>query len=239
MKYFIILFLGISLISSCRFINGKKIRGNGNAQTEQRSVPSFSGLSSHGAFDVVVKKGEQASVVVSADENLLQYIITEVNGDKLEIRTKKGVNLRPSSSLQVIVTNPNYNELSSHGSGNIKGENQLTSTDKVELQLYGSGNINVDMTAPAVNAGISGSGNITVSGTAKQFSGTIRGSGGIHAGDLKSEEGKVEIAGSGNVEVFANNKLDVNIMGSGGVKYRGDAQINTNIAGSGSVSRIN
>lgn len=230
--------MGMTLICSCSYIKGKRVRGNGNVETEQRSLPLFKGMASYGAFDVFVKKGDQSSVEVSADENLLQYIITEVSGDKLEVKTRKGFNLRPSAPLKVIVTAPHYNELSSHGSGNIKGENQLTSPDPVNLQLFGSGNINVDMTAPSVNAEISGSGNITVSGASKQFSGSIRGSGGIHAGDHQSEEGNVEIAGSGNVEVFANNKLDINIMGSGGVKYRGGAQINTNIAGSGSVKKL-
>ena len=239
MKYILVLFIGLGLIYSCRFIGGKKVRGNGNVETEQRSLPSFDGLTSFGAFDIIVKTGDKHSAVIEADENLMQYVITEVDGDKLKISTRKGYNLRPTSSLKVIVTAPHYNELSSHGSGNIQGEDLITSPDPVKLHLTGSGNINVDMNAPSVNAQIAGSGNITVSGSSKEFSSSIHGSGDIRAGNLKAEDGDVEIAGSGNVEVYASNKLKVNIMGSGGVKYRGDAQINTNIAGSGSVTKVN
>ena len=60
----------------------------------------------------------------------------------------------------------------------------------------------------------------------------------IRAASLQAELSKVEIAGSGNVEVYATNKLDVNIMGSGEVKHRGSAQVNTSIHGSGSVKKI-
>jgi hypothetical protein len=239
MKYFLVLLLGISLVFSCRFIGGKRVRGNGNLETEQRSLSNFDGVVSHGSFDITVSTGDSHTVNVEADENLLEYIETEVDGGTLRIKTKRGFNLRPRSDIRITVTAPNFNELSSHGSGNIKGKNLLKATENAKLHLSGSGNIDVDIEAPAVDAEIAGSGNISVSGSAKEFSGTIHGSGDIRAVDMQSEQSKVEIAGSGNVEVFATNKLDIRIMGSGGVKYKGDAQVNTSIAGSGSVSKLN
>ena len=239
MKYFLILLLGIGLFFSCRFIGGKRVKGNGNMETEQRSVSSFDGVVSRGSFDITVISGDVHSVKIEADENLLQYIETDIDGGNLEIGTRQGYNLRPRRDIRVTVTAPHFNELSSHGSGSIKGETAIKATEHAKLHLSGSGNIDVNINAPSVDAEIAGSGNISVAGTAKRFSSTIHGSGDIRAGQMQSEEGKVEIAGSGNVEVFASNKLDIRIMGSGGVKYRGDAQVNTNIAGSGSVSKVN
>lgn len=239
MKYFLVLLLGVSLVFSCRYIGGKRVKGNGNVETEQRNVSSFDGVVSHGSFDVTVITGDVHSVKIEADENLLQYIDTDVEGGNLTITTRRGYNLRPRNDLKITVTAPHFNELSAHGSGNIKGVNLIKATEKTKLHLSGSGNIKVDLEAPAVDAEIAGSGNISVSGTTKEFSSRIYGSGDIRAGGMNAEEGSVEIAGSGNVEISASNKLDIKIMGSGGVKYRGDAQVNTNIAGSGSVSRIN
>ena len=239
MKYILLLLVGISLFFSCRYLGGKRVRGNGVQDTEQRSVGSFDGIVSHGSFDVTVVTGNTHSVTVEADENLMEYIETEVDGDNLKISTRRGYNLRPRSDVRITVTAPGFNELSSHGSGNIRGKGPIKATDHAKLHLSGSGNIDVDIEAPSVDAQIAGSGNISVSGSAKSFSGTIHGSGNIRARDMKSEQSKVEIAGSGDVEVTASNKLDINIMGSGGVKYHGDAQVNTNIAGSGSVTRMN
>lgn len=238
MKYFLVLLLGAGIFFSCRYMGGERIRGNGNAETEQRSLSSFDGLVSHGSFDVYVTTSDNYSVQVEADENLLPYIETEVEGGTLKISTRRGYNLRPRRNIKITVAAPYFNELSSHGSGNIRGENLLKANERARLHLFGSGNIDVDIEAPSVDASISGSGNISVAGTSNRVSSSIHGSGDIRAADLKAEEAKVEIAGSGNVEVNASEKLDINIMGSGGVKYRGGAQVNTNIAGSGSVRRI-
>ena len=215
------------------------MRGNGNMETEQRSVSGFNGVSSFGSFDITVISGDTHSVSVEADENLLPYIETTVDDNRLKIRTRKGYNLRPRSDIRITVTAPSFRELSTHGSGSISGKNLIRSAESAKLQISGSGNISVDMEAPSVDAEIAGSGNISVSGETKEFSSSIHGSGDIRAGKLKTQESKVEIAGSGDVEVFASSKLDIRIMGSGGVKYRGDAQVNTNIAGSGSVTKLN
>ena len=75
-------------------------------------------------------------------------------------------------------------------------------------------------------------------GTSKEFEGGIAGSGNIWARDLMSEDSKVQIAGSGNIEVYATRNLDVNVMGSGEVKHRGTAQVSASITGSGSVNKI-
>lgn len=220
-------------------MGGKRIKGNGELTTEQRSLPSFDRVSSHGSFDVVLTTGTGHEARVEVDENLLPYIITEVDGSTLSIRTKKNYSPRPTKHMRIYVTAPSFNSIGSYGSGNITGENLITAQEKVNLEVAGSGNISVNVNAPAVSANISGSGNIDVSGTAKEFRSSIQGSGNIHAGDMNTEKSKVQIAGSGSVEVSASNSLDVNIMGSGDVKYKGNATINSNIAGSGSVVKVN
>ena len=97
----------------------------------------------------------------------------------------------------------------------------------------------MEVDAPEVSAEINGSGNINLSGQTKKFEGNISGSGDIRAMDLKSEETKVRIMGSGDADVYASVKLDIHVAGSGDVRYKGDAQVNSNIAGSGNVRKVN
>lgn len=239
MKYILALFLGTTLFLSCSYIGGKRIRGDGNLVTQERSVPAFDEIESYGSMEVEIASGNETSVKVEAEENLQKYIETSVEDGILKIRTRRNYNLDPERDIKVMVTAPSYSSLSSSGSGNISGMNALTSPKPVKLSLSGSGNISVEMTAPALSGEIAGSGNLNLSGTVKEFSSSIMGSGDIKAGKLNVEEGKVEIAGSGNVEISASGKLDVQIMGSGDVRYRGNAQVNSTIAGSGSVIKIN
>lgn len=227
------------LFLSCRFIGGKRVRGNGNFTSQERSVSGYEGIESYGSFDITLLPSSRTSVKIEADENLQHYIETYVDNNKLQIRTRHGYNLRPRNDIKITVSGPLFTTISTHGSGSITGRGLLnTNNDNVELRVAGSGNIDVELSASKVDSEIAGSGNISVKGISKEFDGGVYGSGNIRAGNLQTEDSKVEIAGSGNVEIFASNKLDVSVMGSGEVKHRGSAQVNTKITGSGSVVKI-
>ena len=239
MKYVLLFLLGTAVFLSCRFIGGKRVRGNGNLITQERSVSGFEGIENYGSFDITLIPSSNSSVKIEAEENLQQYIETYVDNNKLQIRTRDGYNLRPRNEMKITVSGPVFTTVATNGSGSIVSQGLLnTNNGNVSLRVAGSGNIDVELSASSVNSEIAGSGNIKVKGSSKAFKGGVYGSGNIRAANLQAEDSKVEIAGSGDVEVFATNKLDVNIMGSGEVKHRGTAQVNASISGSGSVKKI-
>jgi hypothetical protein len=239
MKYVLLLILGMSLFFSCRYLGGKRVRGNGNLTTQERSVSGFEGIESFGSFDISIVPSSTSSVKIEAEENLQPYIETYVDGRNLQIRSRDGYNLRPRRDIRIIVSGPVFNTIATHGSGSIIGRSPITANDDVKLEVAGSGNIEVEMIAKQISSSIAGSGNINVKGTSDHFSANIAGSGNIRAANLESGDADVQIAGSGNVDVFANDKLNINVMGSGEVRHRGNAQVSTHIAGSGSVTKMN
>ena len=224
--------------SSCRYVGGKRIKGNGNVVTQERQTASFKGVETRGAFDLYVTAGAATSVKVEEEDNLQQYIDVYVDGDKLVIKTDEGYWLRPKRNMKIYVTSPTFNHLSLSGSGNIIGQNKISDSSSIYVGISGSGDVRLDVDAPAIKADITGSGNITLSGNTKTFNADTRGSGDIRAFDLKSEESSVDIAGSGNAEVFASVKLKVDVAGSGDVKYKGAPQIDSHVAGSGGVKKV-
>lgn len=236
-KLFVLLFVAFVSFSSCRFVTGQRIRGNGNLKTETRSPGSFKSVSSHGSFDVFVSSGEQA-VKIEAEENLLPYIETYVEGYTLHVGTKDNYWLRPGRKVKIFVSSPDYESIRSYGSGDIIGESKITNSSKLELGVNGSANIKMDISAPEINTETNGSGDIFLRGETKSFEGEIHGSGNIKALDLKSDDATIKIYGSGDAEVFADKKLDVHVAGSGDVDYKGSAQVSSSIAGSGRVKKI-
>jgi hypothetical protein len=239
MKYIFLLAMGVTLFFGCRYFGGKRIRGNGNLVTQERTVSGYEGLDNYGSFNITLVPSSTTSVKIEAEENLQQYIITQVSDNRLQIRTKNNYNLRPRKDIRITVSGPVFTSITTNGSGNITGQGPLnTNNGNVSLRVAGSGNIDVELSAAKVESQIAGSGNIKVKGTSKEFEGGIAGSGNIWARDLMSEDSKVQIAGSGNIEVYATRNLDVNVMGSGEVKHRGTAQVSASITGSGSVNKI-
>src|SRR5262249_38261384 len=162
---------------------------------------------SYGSFDIFVSTGAQQSVKIEAEENLLPYIETYVEGEILKIDTKRGYWLNSKRDIKVFITAPDFSRIRSFGSGNITGETKITTTGKLDLAVTGSANIKMDVDAPAVDADISGAGNIFLNGKTKSFHSTVSGSGDVHAYELLSEETAVRIAGSGNAEVYASVSL--------------------------------
>src|SRR2546423_96551 len=236
----ILLLLVIASISlpSCRYAFGKRIRGNGNVKTEERSLNNFSGVHSFGPYNVYLSQDSSFKVVVEAEDNLLPYIETYVENGILKIQTRKGYWLRSNREISIHVTAPSYSSIKTVGSGDIIAENKINNTSPIELEATGSGDIKAKLNAPEVKAEVTGSGSITLEGETKNFNGQINGSGDIKAYDMKSENASVEIMGSGNADLFASVKLNVEVMGSGDVKYKGDGQVSSNIHGSGSVRKV-
>lgn len=238
MRILLVSLFFIAVAVSCRHIGGERVKGNGNERTEDRPVGSFTSVSSFGGYDVFLTQGSGYSVKINADENLMSYIETIVEDGVLKIRTKEGYWLDSHGDLEVHISAPVYSKVKTFGSGNIISENKLNNTSAIELELSGSGDIKVELNAPEVRAELRGSGNINVGGETRTFVGEIRGSGDIRASNLKAENVDVDIAGSGNADIYASVKLNVDVRGSGDVKYRGGAQVSSEIKGSGSVKKV-
>ena len=237
-KWVAFLLLGTLITaSSCRFMNGKRIKGNGHVITSDRGLTGFGGVESNGSYDVYVGSGNH-SVKIEGEDNILPYIETYMDGDILKIRTKKGYWLQPDREVRIYVTAPAFNKVHSNGSGNIIGQNKITNNSKMDLSINGSADMNIEVDAPEVEAEINGSGNIHIKGQTKKFKSEVIGSGDVKAMDLLSEETSVKIMGSGNADVYSSVKLNVEVAGSGDVRYKGGAQVNSHIAGSGEVKKV-
>ena len=230
MKNIFILFTGALILSACH-----AVAGNGNVKTEKRNPGNFSGVKTSGSIDIEITTGDSYAVSVEDDENILPLIETEVEGGILNVHYKNETFIN-NDHAKVYVTAPSLNKLSISGSGNITAKDVVKSSDKIEAEISGSGDMNAEVDAPSVDAEINGSGNITLKGRTKDFTGSISGSGDLKCGDLQSENAGISIAGSGNAHVFASVHLKASSLGSGDVYYRGNPsspEIHT--TGSGSV----
>lgn len=118
----------------------------------------------------------------------------------------------------------------------IKGDGIIKSKNQLEIVTSGSGDINLEVDAPAIHAVGSGSGDISLSGRTKDFDCKISGSGDVKCGNLKSENANIRLSGSSTAHVFASVNLKVNVSGSGDVYYSGNpTSPEIHILGSGIV----
>lgn len=235
MKQLIVILSALVLFSSCRY---KHVQGNGVITTETRNASKANRIKMAGNFDVEITQGPTVSIQIEGDENLLPYFIVEDRGGYLVIKARDYFSYSSTDGIKVFITTPNIEEVILAGSGNINGKSKFTGSDKLVLKIAGTGDIKMDVNTPSVSSEIAGAGSITLSGETKDETIKIAGVGDYRAADLKAENAKVHIAGSGDVKVFASAQLDVNIAGAGSVYYKGSPNVKQHVAGSGDVKKV-
>lgn len=214
---------------------GKKIRGNDNTVTKTRHVDDYDKIAVAGSFDIKLVAGTEGDIIITMDENLLEYLVTEVEGDKLKIRWEKGVNVYSNHKMLITIPFKDIDAVSLSGSGDIKNED-LIKADNFRTSLSGSGDIKLMVDTNSLASAISGSGDISIKGNTNKLDCSIAGSGDFDGFKLTANDVSIKISGSGDADVKASENLKVSIAGSGDVTYIGNPRQNVKISGSGSVS---
>lgn len=213
------------------------IRGTGPVQTQTRTHADFEAIDLSIPANVEVSVSEQFFVEISAQENLLSEIKTEVSQGALRIFTDK--NISSSSPITVKVSAPDFERFSIAGSGDIKVLSDLQSP-QMNMKISGSGNISCpNAEFDAIDLDIVGSGDVTLGGIAKEGRINISGSGDVRAKNFQVDNLQVRISGSGTVTADVVTELKAVIAGSGDVFYTGSPVVDSKVSGSGSVKRAN
>ncbi len=229
----------VMILGSCRHW-GKRVRGNGNIRTEDRSVGNFKNVEVGGSINVYVSQGSPSSVKLEGDENIIRYIEVFQEGDRLIVRNKDGYNLDPSGDMKVYVTTPIYNEIETSGASDIVGQGKITNPEDLKIRVSGAGDVKMELDAPRVTTEVSGSGSLHLKGNTKELEFDLSGVGSANCYDLLSENTRVNISGAGSAEVFASVKLEAEVSGVGSIHYKGNpTEVKQSVSGAGSVSKEN
>jgi hypothetical protein len=210
------------------------------ADTQDRHLTGFNAVSVAGSYDVYITQGSTESVKVDAPSDIIDRIVTEVEGGVLKIYTKDGThwNWNGNKKMIVYVAIKNVNAVSLAGSGDVFFKDGLRAPS-LKVKLTGSGDISGKVDVKTLESSIGGSGDITLTGRADNSTVSVVGSGDFTGNNLITTNTQVKVAGSGDARVNASEKIDASVVGSGDVHYTGAAKnISSSKAGSGSVSRM-
>jgi hypothetical protein len=208
-------------------------RGSGIVVTEGRSVESFDRVVLTGIGDVTIVQGDQESLEIEAEDNVIPFIRTNVRNGILEIGFDRK-SIIPTKPIKFRLTMRSVRGLDTNGVSNIQS-NEIA-TDRLEVSISGTGSVNIrDLTAEELTIIVSGAGNCTLEGTVDQQRITLSGAGNYDGENLESSETDITITGLGKVTVWATNNLNVTISGTGGVDYYGNPQVRQQISGLGRV----
>lgn len=234
----VILFACVLTFSSCQFLGGEWVSGNGHIVSQQMNPGAFSSVEVSGDIKVHIQQNATPGVKIETDENLLQYLDVYASGNTLVIRSKKGYNLHPSKEVIAYVSAPSFKNIGVSGSCDIIGDSPITGSENLEMHVSGSGDITMQVALPKVTTEISGSGSVSLKGQATDFEARVSGSGDVKCFDLVTDNTNLHISGSSDAEVNAEKQLNVEVSGAGNVSYKGNASVTQHISGSGSIKKV-
>jgi len=230
-----IILVAAIIFSGCIGPFSKCIMGSGQVIEQEYTLDEFSSIDFAGGGIVYVTQQPDQSLLIKAEDNVLEKLEVEVVNNKLKIYSHSCfTNIKP---IEVHASLAQVNELAGSGSVKFIGTTPVE-TDTLDLKISGSGSFDLDLTANEVNTKISGSGKSNLRGTTTSHNVMVSGSADIKAFELATESTDLLFSGSGKAEVDASKELDVTVSGSARVSYTGDAAVTQTVSGSGKIEKV-
>ena len=225
MKNTAFLLIAITLTFNSCIIDGWEngISGNGNVIEETRDISGFTGVHVSTGIDVYLTEVNSFDVRVEADENLMEVILTELNGDMLVVKTDR-VNIRNAESKKVFVTMPELSQLKISSAGDCEGLTPFH-CENLRLSVSSAGDLSLDVEARSINIDISSSGDARIAGSTEELDVSLSSAGDLHAFDLVAGVVQVDVSSAGDARVFATEEISMNVSSAGNIYYRGDAKV--------------
>lgn len=240
--------------TACDSVLNIDIVGDGNRIKVDREVSAFSEIYLDSEFELTITSGEPQRVEVVCDSNLLSYVITEVQDNRLNVRHMAGFDLMPRQPVRVKVVVTSLSVLELLGGGEaiadkmnvedlkilVLGVSSFRGKDVkcnlIDLLAEGSTLISLDGDFRKLSLKQKGSGEVKLSGTGRSCELTLEGSGKVDATAFTVPFSTVRLFGSGLVFSYASEVLNVFINGNGRVYYYGEPlTINSDVKGDGLV----
>ena len=211
--------------------------GSGVVVQEARPVVGITGVNLSTVGRVEITQGNQETLIVEADDNLMQFLETVVGGGILRLRNASQVQLRPTRPIRFILTVVALESATLAGVGDIEVSG-LLDVERLDLVHAGVGDIVVpELRAEELRALLAGVGGISVSGEVTRQEINSNGVGQCDNRNLSSTEATVRITGIGNVTVRVSERL-LGQTSFGTIFYIGDPEVFVSVTPPGRVVKI-
>jgi len=201
----VVIVVVLGLISAVVFLGGwaplGEVVGSGDLVTREEFFSDFTSVDAGSGFNVEISQSSSYSVLVTADDNVMDNIIVSKSGDTLNVGVNWAVSLS-SVTLKVKITMPELRSLELSGGAQGKIED-ITSSDSISIDL--SGGSQLIGSGEAVDLTLDGS-----SGSQLDFT------------DFMVQDASVELSGGSQATINLDGTLDADLSGGSQLHYYGD-----------------
>ncbi|WP_218598632.1 head GIN domain-containing protein [Polaribacter sp. NJDZ03] len=234
-KIIAILFIA-TLFTSCNVDMINRINGNKNVITKTRKIADqFTGIKVSTGLDVYITQGSNNKVIVEADENLHDIIITEVEDGILKIYADKGI--WRAEAKKVHVTIKDLTLLIATSGSDVYGK-EVIDTDEISISATSGADINIKVNATSVETNSTSGSDINISGITINHASNATSGSSIDAYELESENTIAKVTSGANINIFASKKLEARATSGGDIDFKGNPKtVDKKTTSGGSISK--
>ena len=230
--------LAVITLNSCAFdINLGQENGNGNVVTEERNIGGeFTKVKGSAGLDVYLTKGSENKVVVEADENLMEFIETEIRNDRLTIGTKRSIGR--SKAKKVYVTYVELTEIAA-SSGSDVIVNSVVKNENISLDASSGADLELEVFAKNIYIESSSGADIKVRGKATKLKAKSSSGSDIDAEELLVINCDADASSGADITVNVKGELETEATSGGTIRYYGNPSAVSKSGGrSGNVRKM-
>jgi Putative auto-transporter adhesin, head GIN domain len=194
----------------------RMLLGSGSLATETRPVRGFDGVSASGAARLIIRQTGAESLEVTAEENVLPALRTEVAGGTLSLGFDPLHAVHPTHEVLYRLTVRELNTLEAAGACLVEVTD--LETDRLEVVLAGASIL-------------------TAAGRADRLGVELSGASLMHAGGLESRSVTARLSGASYARIRVRDRLEASVSGASILEYVGDPVVVASVSGGGIVRR--
>ena len=201
----------------------QKVAPSSNVITEQRTVMNYSQLSVSDDIEVFVAFTGTEKIEIQAPDNVVQFIETVVEKDVLNIRFRKGFNLRGNATIKVTVSMKSLTKITAVNRSKIVLENTL-SASKLDVRLSNA-TLTGNITAQKASVVLAKASQANLSGTCKELKMSLSGASNLGSSTFSADILEAKLSGQSTARLTVVQSIDFNGAKASNLYYLGSPKI--------------
>lgn len=211
------------------------IKGNGNIVSENRKInTNFNQIKVSNGIQVYLTQSKKTSLSVDADENIIDLLITKVEGNVLNIYLKKNVN---RGTRKVHLNTKELKEITASSGASVRNKNTFK-TSIIAINTSSGSSVNLHLNANTVDCKSSSGSNIKLNGLTNTLNVSASSGSSISTFNLETKTASVKSSSGANIKVFTSKNLTAKASSGSSIDYYGNpTSITKSNSSGGSISK--
>ena len=192
---------------------------------DERHLNNVDVVSISGAYEVVIRKGDKSSLVISGDERDIEEMNIVDDNYELTIDSDRSFNINDDfdSNVKIEITIASLKEIEFEGA--VKAKIRGFDQSDMKIDLSGASKADIDADIGEVTAEVKGASKLELNGKGETLIVKVTSASRLDAFQFEVNSAEIKSRGAANVKVLVNQFLDIDASGVSVIRYKGEPKL--------------